>query len=415
MKSPTPDRAGGMRRTPLVLGVVAAVGWALLGYAATHRSRYPAHFARYSSEYLVFLVGMALVPVALTAATLLVRRQTRGASKTQAAKLGLLCVVSTVLTVGGIELLMRRLDLFGASMYREIGRYMQALEPHPRRVYVQRPGLSDVYQGVKVDLNSAGLRDRPLGPKRPGATRILLLGDSVTFGWGVPIEATFGRRLETELGARRARQVETINAGVCGYNTFQELAFLEEMSDSIQPDAVVLTYVDNDIDLHPRDVQAMRKQWYDAPGSFELLLRYSWLYRMSYHILPHLLGRVGPDRQSAGWHNSMESLASVAAHTRARGIPLAVFFFRLTPGQVGDAIATDLVALAAREGFAYEDGLHWFTGTNVRTVTNSLVDVHPNAEGHQLIARQMAEFIARRGILDGRGTAAAMPAGINRP
>ena len=36
-----------------------------------------------------------------------------------------------------------------------------------------------------MSINELGMRDRKLEKKRDGELRILLLGDSVTFGWGV--------------------------------------------------------------------------------------------------------------------------------------------------------------------------------------------------------------------------------------
>ncbi len=55
------------------------------------------------------------------------------------------------------------------------------------------------------------------------ARRILILGDSVTFGTGVPASKTFSHLLQGEL-----RGVEVTNAGVSGYTTYNELHFFLE-------------------------------------------------------------------------------------------------------------------------------------------------------------------------------------------
>src|SRR6266404_4190437 len=68
-----------------------------------------------------------------------------------------------------------------------------------------------------VHINSNGTR----GPeftveKPPGTIRILSLGDSRTFGWGLTDEETYSRRLRNLLQnyAGDGRTVEVINAGV---------------------------------------------------------------------------------------------------------------------------------------------------------------------------------------------------------
>ncbi|MBK9646807.1 MAG: hypothetical protein IPO67_16905 [Deltaproteobacteria bacterium] len=49
----------------------------------------------------------------------------------------------------------------------------------------------------------------------PGVTRLVAIGDSVTFGWGVEVEDAFPAQLEAEL-LRRGHKVEVLNAGVPG-------------------------------------------------------------------------------------------------------------------------------------------------------------------------------------------------------
>ena len=78
------------------------------------------------------------------------------------------------------------------------------------------PGSSAFLMGSDVSINSQKLRDREFSFKKPdGMTRILMLGDSLTFGWGVNIEDTTSKILEKSLGQQLGKNnVEVINAGV---------------------------------------------------------------------------------------------------------------------------------------------------------------------------------------------------------
>jgi len=94
---------------------------------------------------------------------------------------------------------------------------------------------------TRVVHGPTGLRGRPHPEARtPGRRRLLVLGDSFVWCWGVPMEQCFTERLEVRLGA------EVVNAGVPAYSTAQELLFYERDLRRYRPDAVVLVVVPND-------------------------------------------------------------------------------------------------------------------------------------------------------------------------
>ena len=98
---------------------------------------------------------------------------------------------------------------------------------------------------VPYRTNADGFRDPDARRRRPGVPRVLVLGDSFTFGWGVLDEQPYPQRTETLLRAQ-GLDVEVINAGIPGYNTEQEAHLLDELMPRYQPDLVVLSYVVND-------------------------------------------------------------------------------------------------------------------------------------------------------------------------
>lgn len=101
---------------------------------------------------------------------------------------------------------------------------------------------------IRIRINSHGLRDREIPyEKTSGAYRILVLGDSQTFGQGVEAEETYAKVLERELARQSGRPVETVNTGVPGTGTVHQLWFLEEQGWRYRPDAVVVGFYFNDI------------------------------------------------------------------------------------------------------------------------------------------------------------------------
>jgi len=95
-----------------------------------------------------------------------------------------------------------------------------------------------------VSINSQGLRGPEREPRKTAGTlRILLLGDSTAWGWGVNEEQAFATLVERALGP----DLEVVNLSVPGYSTDQQVLQLESEGRRYQPDLVLLALVHNDL------------------------------------------------------------------------------------------------------------------------------------------------------------------------
>lgn len=92
--------------------------------------------------------------------------------------------------------------------------------------------------GYKLTINRLGLRG-PEYPyeKPPNVRRLLLLGDSYAWGYGVGDEEHLARRLEDRLD-----NWQVINTGVSGWGTDQQLLFLKHEGVRYSPDVVVVAF-----------------------------------------------------------------------------------------------------------------------------------------------------------------------------
>ncbi len=105
---------------------------------------------------------------------------------------------------------------------------------------------------VRITTNSAGMRGQREYPlaRAPGKRRILILGDSFPFGYGVEDNEVVSAVLEDLLNAGVATGgggYEVINLGVSGFGQAEELVTWENRARDYRPDVVVLFYFDNDI------------------------------------------------------------------------------------------------------------------------------------------------------------------------
>jgi lysophospholipase L1-like esterase len=295
--------------------------------------------------------------------------------------------------------------------------------------YVLRPDMDVVARGVRVATNEHGMRGPSFAEKpAPGVRRVLVLGDSVAFGFRLELDDTFPRLLESELAERTGERFEVLNAGVEGYNSENELALLERKGLDLAPETVVVAFNLNDFDYGPvmgpmgvltleRDKRVsswslanlsefyLLLKWLSAlawqrafgpepppppPGDesspFDPFDRYVSILRKRYYAKPE------DDR----WPKMVESLRGMRDATRARGVRLLVAI--LPDGDQIGVPEPDLTPQRKLHEICESQGLECvdlrpaFEGAQASGPL--FMDImHPNAEGHRLIADALADAL----------------------
>ena len=217
---------------------------------------------------------------------------------------------------------------------------------------IERTGASQT-----VTTNHWGMRspERPIA-KPPGVQRIVLMGDSMTYGQGVADDEALGVQLERVLANPR---VEIWNAGVPGYTMVDYVGQLTERVLPLQPDLILLQLARNDSapPLHPG-------------GPLWAATRYSGFARLA--VIGQVLLLTDHQRYMAAFERYL-------ATTRQAGIPVAVW----TEG-VPDDDERGLDTLATRYGAT-------IFRMDVRPFDRLPMDVHFSAKG----TREAAEALAR--------------------
>jgi hypothetical protein len=161
-----------------------------------------------------------------------------------------LATASLILTLGLAEVIIRHIPVNLLSPNWPLGYHISYLDGQSYRLSKNYPAsfISDKNGDQHLVMsNSLGVRD--IEPPRDGTPIILVLGDSMTFGWAVAdIQNTWPRRLNDEMNAALpAEKYHLVNAGVIAYNTFQEVslfeALVEDMAQAgLKPKFVLLSF-----------------------------------------------------------------------------------------------------------------------------------------------------------------------------
>jgi lysophospholipase L1-like esterase len=132
-----------------------------------------------------------------------------------------------------------------------------SFEPGEDIPYIHKPNLKQARAlGLAViNTDSLGLRSKTsgmvIGPKQPKEYRIGIVGDSVTFGEGIPrTEDTYAQVLEDILNQQQIHStVKVFNFGASAYSVKQMAATLQNRMVDIQPELVVMALIPDDFNL----------------------------------------------------------------------------------------------------------------------------------------------------------------------
>jgi hypothetical protein len=307
---------------------------------------------------------------------------------------------------------------------------------HAGIVYELRPNVRGRFMGQPVVINSQGLHDYEYSRRKPpGTFRIVGVGDSSLFGWGVPFEDSGLKVLERRLNEQSgAQKFEVINFAVPGYNTAMEADTFVQRCLEYAPDLVLLNFNTNDYDVpnfmrRPRELATLRKSYvvdlvysvYEGvmgvagqqPPPFDFRNRTTALREAA--RLDEDPALPNEYRYMVGAKGVARALERVAATVRERAIPFVVFDVKgypgLDPKYVRDEWRDGQRELLERESGRL--GFHWLNtypyfmdylnrhpDANLRTVfAVSEADGHPNALAHSINAAAIFDYLVAHQLL----------------
>lgn len=256
--------------------------------------------------------------------------------------------------------------------------------------------------------NGAGYRDAEFElHAAPGAYRIAVIGDSLTYGQGIEEERRFTERVEAGLNAQGGgHRFEVLNFGLPGSETVDHLQALQQVIESSRPDFVLLQWYRNDI-------EGVDKSGRPQPLPLAPSGRVSgWLGRRSalYYLLnvrwADVQGRIGlvgsyedyiiqrfGDPQSADWKQADALLRDFAARLRKAGIPGGIVLFRkLTPLNPLRFLHERVMAICDDEDlFCLDLDPVYAAIPEPHTLWANPLDPHPGPEAHRIAAEAILE------------------------
>ena len=270
--------------------------------------------------------------------------------------------------------------------------------------YIHKPGYIDMLQGVEVKINTHCFRGPEFNIKKnSNMTRILVLGDSVVFGWGVPQSDIFALQLQNMLKNLR-KNIEVIPLGVGSWNTRTEYEYFKINGLTFEPNILVQLIVSNDIEpkkLGRTDI-SKEKLFHEHYSNSENILskfkrkvvnRSYFLSFLQYYLKKWIIihNQMKVNYSSYWWKDTELALNSIVELCQKRKIIYIPFLYG-THKSINENPIMKLYSdyFEKKEiKFIYMNDERIFEGE----FTNSVVDRHPNSKGHTLLAERIYAYL----------------------
>lgn len=286
---------------------------------------------------------------------------------------------------------------------------------NPEILYELRPGFRGLYGGVPISINSQGFRGKELSNRNgKPAFRVVVVGDSIAFGQGVPEGETLAEQLTARLQSKFRLPVEAVNLGVPGYDTCQEYWRFKERALPLKPQVALLVYAENDTGPPVFQVKGDAVVSPDVrTGLFGDLMaaarKYSAVYNLAWTRWQVLKRRTFPidhyreiltrefHEGNPRWRRSRACLAELISLARARSIRIIVVPFPVLGGLAEkpypfEGYITTVCEAARAERAECLDVVPILQHPGIR-LTISSVETHPSADVYMRIAEQAAEML----------------------
>ncbi len=328
----------------------------------------------------------------------------------------LLIMCSIFILLIGIELYLR---FFNPIMFlmppsqlpkERVEAYFSRQSDIPGLSYDLVPDKTSIVNFHPAITNSYGMRDdEPNSSDKNPPRRLVAIGDSFTFGYGVKGEDTYPNVLERLINRHNSNvRFEVLNLGVGGYSTKDESIVLEHRGLNWNPELVIIGYTLNDPEIEP--LQPLHRQynknikWCHHINLLRLVAKLKFIYDVrtigqgDYYRYLH--------NHKEKWESVVSGFEQISKMTNDEGIPVLLVIFPMIEKEKGLSKEEywesypykdlpEKIAKTAREyDFNVIDLYQYYSEYPPQDLKIFRKDHHPNKAAHELAADVIFKWIS---------------------
>ena len=262
-------------------------------------------------------------------------------------------------------------------------------------------GFRDLF--VTYRLNSLGFRDGEMTERKGGTIqRIMILGDSYSFGQGVRYGDIFPVLLET---GHDEGIIEVLNFSKQGWNTKAEADFFFEKGREYDFDVLVLCFSYNDIERRPYPVKHPGLLWglqkmtfLHAVGS-----RLNVALKPEYRNYSEKIKKMYLDKTSLEWRQMEEAIINLNDYCVDNGKRFVVFYFQPLVNDPRDLLfmcKNEILGFCKKHDIDCTELKLFMDESDLGGYRIHEFDAHPNAPAHRLAADALMEYLISTGAIE---------------
>lgn len=238
---------------------------------------------------------------------------------------------------------------------------------------------------------------------------IAVIGDSITYGQGIPDEERFSNRLELEL-KNIDDKFQVLNFGIGGSDFYHHVKTIDKVQ-KIKPDFILLQWYVNDFE-GPRAIG--RPSARNLAPTMKLHMKYhqtSALYYVlnaGWHSIQRYLGLVGSyeeymhhrflDPNSSDSIDAMKTFKAFLRKAKQYNIPVGMVMFPVLRSYLGENYPFDylherIISVCTENEIPYVDLRedYKFYANDIRKLHVNQYDAHPNGLANEIAANKILE------------------------
>lgn len=303
--------------------------------------------------------------------------------------------------LGTAEMLLRLKNSDQRNYNIEMWRYSKLLKKKssdPDLGHEHLRNAAATLQGVRIRINSFGMRGGEPDLSDTKRKRVMFLGSSMTLGWGVEED----KIMPSLIGQELKDQVQVFNAGIGNYNTHRYVTLFDRRLKGLKPDVVVVQYFIRDAeDLEAGGGNFILRHSQLAVAVYDLCQMAINVHKGGQGLVDHYRNVYAQD--SVGLRKMKTAMARLQELSRQEHfsviLAMAPESHQIDPYPfqfVNDAVKQ----IARQYGWAYVDFTPRLRSVPAQDLWVMPGDPHYNALGHQIMAEALLPYL--RSALTGK-------------
>ncbi|MBS3052262.1 MAG: SGNH/GDSL hydrolase family protein [Candidatus Aenigmarchaeota archaeon] len=273
---------------------------------------------------------------------------------------------------------------------------------------VLKPSFEQKFDGFGVKLpvttikiNSDGFRDKEYSIEKPNDTfRIVVLGDSITFGWGVNNDEIYTEILEEKLNSlNNGINYEVLNFGVPGYNTENEVEMFKVKGTKYNPDMIIIGFNQGDemnlIKIREEIEKNKAKNPYLNNKSDEDIFRNKLLQKQLIEVHEKAYKKIIESAVNQSTSSKLKTINEYLYELKKIKIDTKVIIVTFDAGE-----DIEIIKNAANENnFYFIDMSEFLSNYKLGELTLHKIDGHPSPFQHKLVGNNLFNYLTKNNLI----------------